>query len=295
MAVTFPTGAGPALVESGWWLALTTLSGACAALVVAAFGLRLARRFRETLGARASLRLRQMFVFVDSTRLLHANLLIALVAAVVAGVVGGRVLAAIAGAVAAAFVPALLLAWMRRRRCERLLRQWPDALLLLAGALRAGASLSQAVAQAAADLPSPSRQEFEMIAREQRLGVSLAESTISLQRRAPLPDVGLFCAAVRIASETGGNLAEVLESLAEAQRRRVAIEDRIRALTAQGRLQAWVMAALPIAVAAALFAIDPRAMEPLVATPLGIGVCGGVLVMNALGLYFIRRIAAVDV
>jgi tight adherence protein B len=117
----------------------------------------------------------------------------------------------------------------------------------------------------------------------------------SLERRAPLDGVVLFAAAVRIAQESGGNLAETLERLAETLRRKAAIEGRIDALTAQGRLQGWVMAALPLVVGAALFAIEPLAMRPLLTTWQGWVVCAAVVALEGLGLHVIRRIVDIDV
>ena len=93
----------------------------------------------------------------------------------------------------------------------------------------------------------------------------------------------------------GGDLAEVLERLSGSLRRKLAIEDKIQSLTAQGRLQGWIMALLPAAVAVALFAIEPVAMQPLVSTWQGWSVCALVLGLQGAGLYFIRRIVAIDV
>jgi tight adherence protein B len=108
-------------------------------------------------------------------------------------------------------------------------------------------------------------------------------------------DLRLFTAAVRIAGDSGGNLAETLERLADTIRRKLTVEGKIQALTAQGRLQGWIMSLLPVAVAAALFAIEPEAMEPLVATWQGWIVCGVIAVLELAGMVFIRRIMDIDI
>jgi tight adherence protein B len=184
---------------------------------------------------------------------------------------------------------------MRTRRLARLRAQLPDAVMLVAGALRAGSSLPQSIAQAARELPSPAGREFDLVVREQRLGVGLDASMSGLERRAPLEEVTLFAAAVRIAQESGGNLAETLERLAETLRRKAAVEGKIDALTAQGRLQGWVMTALPVIVGAVLVVIEPQAMRPLWVTWQGWAVCAGIVALLALGLHVIRRIVDIDV
>jgi tight adherence protein B len=266
------------------------------AVVAAASALRtLARRWRERFDTDLGAGLRQSFVYLDLGRLFRLNLLVIGAGALLVGAWTGQPLAALAALVAVGALPGLALAWLRRRRLGRLEAQWPDATMLVAGALRAGSSLPQAIGQAARELPSPSGRELDLVVREQRLGVGLDAALSSLERRVPLDGVVLFAAAARIALESGGNLAETLERLAETLRRKAAVEGRIDALTAQGRLQGWVMAALPLAVGAALFAIEPVAMRPLLTTWQGAVVCALVVVLEALGLHVIRRIVDIDV
>ena len=131
--------------------------------------------------------------------------------------------------------------------------------------------------------------------REQRLGVTLDEALGSLERRMGGDDLRLFTAAARIAGDSGGNLAETLERLADTIRRKLTVEGKIRALTAQGRLQGWIMTSLPVAVAAALFAIEPQDMAPLLSTWQGWMVCGVIGVLELAGLVFIRRIMDIDI
>jgi tight adherence protein B len=210
-------------------------------------------------------------------------------------VLTGEPLVALVLAAGAGAMPGAALAWMRARRLARLRAQLPDAVMLVAGALRAGSSLPQSIAQAARELPSPAGREFDLVVREQRLGVGLDASMSGLERRVPLEDMTLFAAAVRIAQESGGNLAETLERLAETLRRKAAVEGKIDALTAQGRLQGWVMTALPVIVGAALVVIEPQAMRPLWVTWQGWAVCAGIVALLALGLHVIRRIVDIDV
>jgi tight adherence protein B len=282
---------GELLLVLGAAFASVSFAAVALAATVRTHGARWRERFGDDLG----LGLRQSFVYLDVGHLFRLNLLMLGLAAGGALWLTGQALAALAALVVVGALPGLMLGLLRRKRLRRLSAQLPDAVMLIAGALRAGSSLPQAISQAARELPSPSSREFDLVIREQRLGVGLDASMSSLERRAPLEEVTLFAAAVRISQETGGNLAETLERLADTLRRKAALEGRIDALTAQGRLQGWVMALLPVAVAAALFAIEPQAMRPLVTTWHGWGVCLFVLVLEGLGLHVIRRIVNIDV
>jgi len=276
------------------------LASACVSVLLAAWALasllgQTARRWHERFGSELGRGLQQSFLYLDTVRLFRLNLALLAAVAAAAAWLTGQPLAVLLALALVGSAPSLAIAWLRHRRLTRLVGQLPDAAMLIAGALRSGGSLSQAIAQAARELPSPAGRELDLVMREQRLGVSLDEAVSHLERRAPIEEVTLLAAAVRISQESGGNLAETLERLAESLRRKAAIEGKIDALTAQGRLQGWVMALLPLVVAMALFVIEPDAMRPLFATWQGWVVCAVVLVMEGLGLYFIRRIVAIDV
>jgi tight adherence protein B len=278
-----------------WPMAAAFGAVALAALAIAGALGEQGARWRRRFGTEVGGGLRESFVHLDVGRLFRLELVALVLVAAGATWLTGQPLAVVLALVAVGAAPSLGLVWLRRRRLARLNAQLPDAVMLVAGALRAGSSLPQAIAQAARESPAPTGRELDLVVREQRLGVGLDASMARLERRVPLDEVTLFTAAVRIAQDTGGNLAETLERLADTLRRKAAIEGRIDALTAQGRLQGWVMAALPLAVGAALFAIEPQAMRPLFATWQGWAVCALIVVLEALGLHFIRRIVDIDV
>src|SRR5690606_21997059 len=165
----------------------------------------------------------------------------------------------------------------------------------LASGLRAGAAVSSALRQVVAEAPSPLAQELGLLLREQRLGVSFDEALANLGRRVPTEACTLCVSAMRIATDTGGNLAEVLERIAALVRARLHMQGRIDALTAQGRLQAWIVAALPPLLVVALAHLEPEAMATLWATPMGWGTLALVVVLETVGLLLIRRIVRVDV
>ena len=280
-----------------FWVAVVALAVAAllAAWLVFDTSARAGERYERRLASRMERRLSELLFFVDVRRLLTLNLLVVIGVPLLVWLLTGAWPLVLLGAALAIAAPGWLLLRLARRRRERFTAQLPDTLMLIAGSLRAGAGLSLALRQVSLEIAAPAGQEIDLVLREQRLGTSLDQALTGLERRMGGDELRLFTAAIRIASETGGNLAETLERLAESIRQRLAIEAKIRALTSQGRLQGWIMAALPIAVALALFVLEPEAMEPLIATWQGWLVMLAVGLLELAGLLMIRRIMAIDV
>ena len=278
-----------------WPLLLGGVAVAILALLIARSLARLLPAYHARFGDAVSRQLARAHLFVDPMRLLRINLLAAAGATVLALWLTKSVVAATAAALASGALPKLTLASDRRRRLDAFRRQLSDLLMLTAGGLRAGLGLSQALGQTAAEIDVPARQEIELMQREQRLGASFEQALAGLERRMPLEETALLCAALRISRDTGGNLAETLEALGDAMRRKVAIEGKIRALTAQGRLQGWAMGMLPLLCALLLWLVEPTAMSTLVTTWYGLATCAVIAVMQLLGLYFLRRVMRIDV
>lgn len=279
---------------------VVVLAGSFVAALAFALGLwralsRLLPRYRARFRERVDLQLGRAHLFIDASRLLLLNLATALAASVAVGWLAHSALVALLCALCTGLAPRITLAWVSRRRLSRLRGQLPDVMLLTAAALRAGAGLSAALAQVAAEVEVPARQELEMMLREQRLGASFAEALSGLERRIAIDDVTLFVAALRISHLTGGDLADTLERLASSMRVKLALEGKVRALTAQGKLQGWVMGLLPAGLALLLMRIEPQAMSALFETRAGLAVVAFVVVMQAIGVWFIRRIVAVEV
>lgn len=239
--------------------------------------------------------MRELFLFADPSRLYALNLGFMLLAAVAAWLLTHSLGVAVVVAVLLALMPRLIFKWLRNRRVENIEQQLPDALLMISGAAKAGLSLAAAVRQVSAELAPPLSQEFQLMQQEQRLGVSLNDSLENLSHRVPVPSVNLMVSAMRIAAETGGGLAETLERTATTLRSQHAMELKIRALTAQGKLQAWVVGLLPVFLLWVLTKMEPDAMALLWTTQIGWGVIVAVLIMEFFGIWIIRRIVAIDV
>lgn len=253
------------------------------------------QRYRERFSRSVGSQLERAYLFIDPGRLLALNLVAVLVAGGAVLLVSRSVPLAMMAIVLLGLVPKLTLVWLRRNRRERFRQQLPDLMLLTAGGLRAGGSLWQALAQTALELALPARQEIDLMLREQRLGVAFDVALAGLEARMNLEEMRMLSAALKIAHDTGGNLAETLEALAQTTRRKLALENKIRALTSQGRLQGWIMGLLPVVLAFVLFQIDPQSMSGLFTTLPGLAVCVVVTVLQGLGFFFVRRIVSVDI
>jgi len=243
----------------------------------------------------AKVSLEDMFVFIDPKSVFHLNvgvfIVLPVVVYVATGVLGFALIAALVGAA----LPRLTWAVMRRRRRMRLTVQLPDGMNMMAGALRAGASMQMALNLVVAEAPAPMSQEFSLLLREQRLGLALEDSLRGMQQRLEMEEIDLFVSALTIAKEVGGNLSEILERLAATLRQKATMEGKIRALTSQGKLQGIIVGLLPVFLAGALYVMDPDAMLPLFTTIYGWGVLAVVFVMLLLGAFFIKKIVTIDV
>ena len=252
-------------------------------------------RYRNNFTERAKFQVEEFFLFIDPTKLFAANLAIMAMGALLAWLVAGSALIVVPVFLALALLPRLVYAWMRKRRLRKFEEQLPDALMTLSGNLRVGLGLSLAFQQVVAEAQAPLAQEFALMLREQRLGVTLERSLNNLSRRMPTQTTTLVTAAMRIATETGGGLAETLERTAQTIRNRLQMEGKIAALTAQGKLQAWVVGLLPMGLMAILDKMEPEAMSLLWSTRIGWASITAIVFLELMGVYLIRRIVAIDV
>jgi len=262
---------------------------------VTELGSRWLAEYRERFNRDTRFNLRELFLTADASQLFALNVAALVLCGLGAWYLGGNIVIGIVVTVMVGFLPSLAFTWLRKRRLDRIEGQLPDAMLMLAGTARAGQSLPSAIRQVSQELPVPISQEFNLIQREQRLGVTMDDSLENLARRVPLQAVNLMVSAMRIANETGGGLAETLERGAQTLRSQHAMELKIRSLTAQGKLQAWVVGLLPVFLFYVLVKMEPQAMSLLWTTRMGWGVIAVVLIMEILGVWFIRRIVTIDV
>lgn len=252
-------------------------------------------KYRSTFTERAKFQAQEFFLFIDPRKLFAANIAVMSVGGVLVWLTTGSALLGMVVFAGLALMPRLLYKWMRLRRLQKFEEQLPDALMMLSGGMRAGVGLNSAMQQLVREAQAPLSQEFSLMLREQRLGVTLEQSLSNLNRRIPTQTTTLVVSAMRIASETGGGLAETLERTSHTIRSRLQMEGKIRALTAQGKLQAWVVGFLPIALMLILNKMEPEAMSLLWNSRTGWATLVVIAFLEFMGIYVIRKIIAIDV
>ncbi len=276
-------------------LVLCSLATVAAAIGMTRVTRSAARAFRRSAIDVPASALADLFVFVDAERLLRASAVAGAAALSLVLWVSGSWLVALGSAAAILGTPRVLQAMWRKRYLRRIGEQLPDAMAMLAGAVRAGAALAQGLEQVAGRVALPLGHELRLVMRQHRLGVRLEEALRGMGARIPLPEVRLLVIAIALAMRVGGSLTGTLDRLTDTLRRKHVIEAKLRALTSQGRLQAIIVTALPLALMLALTALDPRSMQPLYSTVGGWTVLGCIALLETTGWLLIRRIMAIDV
>jgi tight adherence protein B len=271
--------------------AATVLICVTLALALPAYSQRYESQFNRSVGER----LNSAFVFFDPSRVLSVQLVVTVLVVAVVGLLTGSMVLMGFAALIVGCLPSALLYRLKIRRAKQLRLQLPDSIMIISSSLRSGHSLSLAIGAVASEMPAPVSQEFELMLRECRLGMSMDQALSRLEQRNPFEEFKLLGAAIRISTQTGGNLAESLELLAGSLRTKLAIEGKLDALTSQGRMQAWVVGCLPFAVAFVLYEIDRPGMLPLFTTPKGWIACLTVLVLQFFGVLVIRKIVRIEV
>jgi tight adherence protein B len=204
-------------------------------------------------------------------------------------------LSAAVGAILGYFLPRI---WVGRRIGSRLNafnKQLPDTITLLSNSLRAGSSFLQSIELVSRESPAPMGPEMGRVVREVNLGLSMEEALSNLVRRIKSDDLDLMVTAIGVQQQVGGNLAEILDTIAFTIRERVRIKGEIRTLTAQGRYSGYLVAFLPIAIMVTLNFINPEFMQPLFTELIGqiLLVVGGI--MMTIGFFAIQKITDIKV
>jgi len=227
-----------------------------------------------------------------------AQLTLSALLALSGGAVGLALRGPVLGAllfVACAAAPTIRLVTTRARRSRQISEQLPSALDMMARSLRAGHSLVSAFKLVATEMPGPINLEFARTYEEQNLGVSFHRAVQQMIGRVPgNGDLQIFGVAVIVQRETGGNLVEMLERLAETIRARYQFYGKLAGLTAEGRTSGLVLAALPIMNAAFLMIVNPHYIAPLITKPIGQIVLGCTLAFWFLGLVWLRQMGKVE-
>lgn len=216
-------------------------------------------------------------------------------AALLTVLIGNLVLGVLAGALIGWLAMRLILSLRIVRRRAAFSEQLPNVLQLVAGSLQSGFSLAQALDAAAREETQPSAGEFSRALGEARLGADLGDALEGVATRMDSKDLRWTVMAIRIQREVGGNLAEVLQNTVGTMRERANLRRHVRALSAEGRLSAYILVALPVLIGGWLFYSSPHYMHPLYTNPVGVAMLGGAVVLVVLGALWMRALIKVEV
>lgn len=198
-------------------------------------------------------------------------------------------------AVLAAGLPWQVAVRARNKRMKKFEEQLPEAADLISRALRSGHALAGALQMVGTEMPNPIAEEFRAASDEINFGVSMNQALQNLAGRMPSMDLRFFVIAVLIQRESGGNLAEILGNLSAIIRQRLALLNKVRVLSAEGKLSAWILGALPFATALLINIVNPGFMKVLWTDPVGLKLVGGALVLMVLGVLWMRKIIRIRV
>jgi tight adherence protein B len=227
-------------------------------------------------------------------RLVLLTLVLALAAFGVAYVAFDQPWVALVLALAAGAIPIVVIHYDRRKRLEKFDEQLPDAVDIMTRALRAGHPFNSCLKLVADDMQPPIAREFEMTFADVNYGNDVRQALLGLLARVPSGNLMEVVTAVLIQKETGGNLAEIFERISQVIRSRFRFGRRVRTLSAEGRMSAWILALVPLVLFALLWITSPGYLPPLLHDPLGQKLIVFAVVMLVVGVLWMRKIIHID-
>jgi tight adherence protein B len=228
-------------------------------------------------------------------RVLFGSLLIVVVAGALIAAYLHNIVAGVVLGLAAGNAPYIFLVMKRKARLDRFATLLPEAIDLMARALRAGHAVTAAIEMVAREIADPVGTEFRRVFEEQNFGLPLREALLSLARRVPVQDLQFLVTAMLVQKETGGNLAEVLDKAGAVIRERSRLLGQLRIYTAQGRLTGWILGLLPFIVFMLMNLLNPGYARGLIEDPVGRKAVWVGLAMMAIGVWMIRKIVDIKV
>jgi tight adherence protein B len=204
-------------------------------------------------------------------------------------------LLAAALALAPGGLPWLYVARRRGARLKRFEQQLPEALDLMVRALRSGHAFASALQMVGEEMPEPAAGEFRIVHDEVNFGVAMPQALANLAVRVPLTDLRYFVVAVQVQRESGGNLTELLGNLSRLIRERLKLLARVRVLSSEGRLSAWVLGLMPFALAGLMSVVSPTFISLLWTDPIGVSIVKTMLFLMLLGVLLLRKIVRIHI
>jgi len=214
------------------------------------------RKWQEKQLKHVTNRLDDSFIFLEKRKIVFltaAPIILAVAGYILIGLYG-----ALAGGVIGFVVPTFFVRMARQARIKKFQGQLVDTLMIFSSSLKGGLSFIQALEIVCEEMPDPANQEFGMILKENKLGVSLEDSLQSLRRRMPIDELSLIVSSILVAKETGGELTRVFSRLVDTIRDKVKLKEKMETLTLQGKLQGYIMSLLPFIFVAFVYKQNPE-------------------------------------
>jgi tight adherence protein B len=253
------------------------------------------RQEQEKKVTQAESQLSQMFIQVKQERLILFYTLAPLVAGLAALALTKNFLLGILAAVVGFALPTLVIKVIERRRKNRFRGQLVDGLLMLSSSLKAGLSLIQALEVITEEMPAPMSQEFGLLLRENKMGITLDESLKKLNSKMQIEELSLVINAILVARETGGDLTKVFSRLATTLRDNMKLKENINTLTMQGRLQGIIMSLLPFVFVGWVVAFNPHHFDVMFNSDLGRMLLIIAVVLQVVGIFLIRKFSIIRI
>ena len=283
---------------------LILISISLAAYAILDFISYVSARYRERYLHEAALELDDVLIQMPAGRMLDLSLAICAVSAILVFLLTSSFssmgwMACAAVALMTAFLlfplPRLVLRQLRKRRVAKFNEQLEDVLMGISSSLKAGFSIQQAIEEVGDEARPPISVEFRLLAQECRLGVPLTQALENMNRRLGSEDFELVATAIITARQTGGELTGALERLAGLIRERLRIARKLHAITAMGRMQAWMIGAMPFVLLIGINYVAPSLLAGLFDSIIGYLLIAGVLFLVICGFLVIRKITTIDI
>ena len=236
----------------------------------------------------------QSGVSILAHQLVAFAIILAAVGGIVAMVATGNPVIALLAVAAGGAAPFIYVSRKRRARFEKFEEQLPDAVDVMKRALRAGHPFNSCLKLVAEDMDEPISREFELTFADVNYGNDLRRALLGLLLRVPSTSLMAVVTAVLIQKETGGNLAEIFESISQVIRSRFRFGRRVRTLSAEGRLSAWILTLVPILLFGVLWITTPAYLPPLLDSPTGQKMIGFAVIMMVVAVFWMRKIIRID-
>lgn len=240
-------------------------------------------------------RLKEMFLDTDPQKLFVLNILSPTLLSLVGLSVTRSLFGFLIGLAIGFTIPAIIVKNMILARKSKFSAQITDGLMILSSCLKGGLSLLQSIEALVEELPAPLSQEFGLILRENKMGISLEESFENLNRRMPSEELNLLTTAILVARETGGDITILFGRLIGTIRAKIKLNDSVKTLSMQGKIQGIVMSMLPVGFAIMVISFQPNYFDIMLSSPLGRGLMLYACISECIGIYMIKMFSKVNI